>query len=1101
MVSNINQWLKELGLEKYIPLFVEQEIDESVLIELNEHDLEKLGLPLGPRKKLLKAIQNIQIPQERSRGVDNDRSFVTDTADAEKRQLSVMLCDLVGSTEMSQTVDPEDLREINRAYQDACTGAIERFGGYVARYMGDGVLAYFGYPQAHEDDAERAVRAGLAVVDAVTAINTDDVKYEGLELAVRVGVATGQVVVGDLIGEGAAQESAVVGETPNLAARLQAIAESNRVVVSQETQMLVGGSIRFEPMGQRILKGFKHSIEPWIVAGTGVGGGRFERSIPRGLGRFVGRNAEFERLRNDFQLASTGQLVVSHVIGEPGIGKSRLIFEFLKEVDDSANILEGHCASHGQATTFLPFIDLLRRTFGLDDKQEPNSLASHLKDNLNSLGVESKVHMPYILNLLGVSVPQIAETDPGMVGLRTREALVSLVFTYGRYKPVIVFVNDCHWIDGSSEAVLDTLVQKEAGHGVLILCTFRPEYEPEWGKSQTASSIELNPFSLAETKVLFSDRFKTTQIPEETFTELYERSGGNPFFAEELARHMQSKEQESSLSSNSEQGSTVPKTLEGLLLQRVDQLSPKARRLLQAASVMGRRFDHGLVTKVSGLLSSDDALHELIRQDLIYPDHGAQTHAYRFKHALLQDAVYNSLLTSDKKLLHSAIADGLKALYQYREYEIAEELARHYSIAKNADRAAQWAALAGEKALGLFAHEEAIFWFKQALELLSTEKQTDRKLLGRTLVNQMEAYCWEIDYPTMAALAEEHLPKVQAAGDAQHISRTFTWLGDAYINTGRFLDARSVADKALKVAKDLGDPACTGYALSMHLWLHAVTGDVGDADYIERESTRMLDIADETDDLYLKTLTYYSLALDLALRGYLDKARGWTSKSIAMGEQMEYSPAQVWAFCMHALIEVSDGNFEAAELDAHEAIRLAQSKYDHLMARMTLASVLISRGSTEVGMKMMNDIRHERKEKNLSQIGYMYWPDVVYGSGLASTGQFEKSVEYLEAAYQRFLEMGNPRAAALAALTLGEIYMKVEQNDQSEAARALQEAVRLGDETAMNVVVAQALVGLSTLSTVPQDKNDYITRAQSLSAPLECSVLEQRLSEAFNPQV
>ena len=285
MTSNIDLWLQKLGLEKYGPIFAEQEIDESVLTELTESDLENLGLPLGPRKKILSAIQTIEIPQVQSvSDIENDTHVVVETPSAEKRQLTVMFCDLVGSTEMSQRLDPEELREINTSYQVACTSAIEHFGGYVARYMGDGVLAYFGYPQAHEDDAERAVHAGLAIVEAVPAIKVDAKGQTGLEMAVRVGIATGSVVVGDLIGEGAAQEKTVVGETPNLAARLQSIASPNQVIVSADTQMLAGGSVRFESMGQRTLKGFTHSLETWQVVGTKIGGGRFERSISRAWG-------------------------------------------------------------------------------------------------------------------------------------------------------------------------------------------------------------------------------------------------------------------------------------------------------------------------------------------------------------------------------------------------------------------------------------------------------------------------------------------------------------------------------------------------------------------------------------------------------------------------------------------------------------------------------------------------------------------------------------------------------------------------------------------------------------------------------------------------
>jgi len=1103
MASNIDLWLQKLGLEKYGPIFAEQEIDESVLTELTEADLENLGLPLGPRKKILSAIQAIEISQVQSApDIENDIHVVVETPSAERRQLTVMFCDLVGSTEMSQRLDPEVLREINTSYQVACTSAIEHFGGYVARYMGDGVLAYFGYPQAHEDDAERAVCAGLAIVEAIPAIKVDAKGQAAPEMAVRVGIATGSAVVGDLIGEGAAQEKAVVGETPNLAARLQGIAGPNQVIVSSETQMLVGGSVRFESMGQRALKGFTHSLETWLVVGTEIGGGRFERSIPEGLGRFVGRNAELERLRTDLQQSAARQHVVSHIIGDPGIGKSRLVFEFMREFGDSTKILEGHCVSHGRTTVFLPFIDLLRRTFNLSYKHETESLTSRLSKELTSLDIDSSSHLPYLLNLLGINVPVIAETDPGLVGLRTRDALASIILAHSKLKPTVLFINNCHWIDRSSEDLLDSIVQSETVGRVLILCTFRPEYEPQWGKSSQVNAIELNPLSLAEAKLLFSDRFGTTQGHEDLFSELHERSGGNPFFAEELAHHMREQGQDLSSRIDPQQPVLVPKTLEGLLLQRVDRLSAKTRRFLQAASVMGRSFNDKLSAEVCGLASSDEALQELVGQDLVFPDRAVKPHGYRFKHALLQDTVYGSLLSSDRKALHQSIADGLNALYSERESEIAEELARHYTIAKDVKMASRWSELAGEKALGLFSHGDAVSWFRQSLDLQLSAKDTDQNLLGLTLTNQMEAHCWEIDYPGMTEIAEQHLPKIEAAGNEQHLSRIFTWLGDAYINTGRFVDALNALKNALKLAEEMGDLECTGYAMSMHLWVHSLTADVGDFDYVERESGPILEIAEKLDDLYLKMLIYYSLALDYVQRGYLVKAREWTSKSIDMGQQTDYSPAQVWALCIQAYAEVCEENHETAELDAREAVRLAQSKYDHLMARMTLGSVLITGGGIEEGVKILENTRQERKRRGLSQIGFMYWPDIVYGTGLISSGQFDAGVEYLDTTYRHFLELGNRRAAGLAALTLGEAWLQsdISPADRSTAAHSLREAVRLGEDSAMDGVVARALLGLSTLSIPHDDSRDYIARAQTLITALGSPALEQRLSDVVNRQ-
>jgi class 3 adenylate cyclase/tetratricopeptide (TPR) repeat protein len=1103
MASNIDLWLQELGLEKYGPIFAEQEIDETVLAELSESDLENLGLPLGPRKKILRAIQTLEIPQLQSApDIESSAHVVLKTPSAERRQLTVMFCDLVGSTEMSQRLDPEELRDINSDYQVACTSAIEHYGGYVARYMGDGVLAYFGYPQAHEDDAERAVCAGLAIVEAIPAIRVDAKGQAGLKMAVRVGIATGSVVVGDLIGEGAAQEKAVVGETPNLAARLQGIADPNEVIVSLDTQMLAGDSLRFESMGQRTLKGFAHSVETWRVVGTKIGGGRFERSIPGGLGRFVGRNAELERLRTDLQQSAVRRPVVSHIIGDPGIGKSRLVFEFMRELGDSTKILEGHCVSHGRTTVFLPFIDMLRRTFKLSHNHEIESLTSCLSEELTALDIDTRSHLPYLLNLLGVSVPVIAETDPGLVGLRTRDALASIILAHARLKPTVVFMNNCHWIDRSSEDLLDSLVQSEPENGVLILCTFRPEYEPQWGKSSQTNAIELNPLSLAEAKLLFSDRFGTTQSHEDLFSELHERSGGNPFFAEELAHHMQEQGQDLSSRIDPQQPVLVPKTLEGLLLQRVDRLSAETRRFLQAASVMGKSFNHKLSAEICGLASSDEALQELVGQDLVFPDRAVKPHGYRFKHALLQDTVYGSLLSADRKALHQSIADGLNALYCERESEIAEELARHYTIAKDVKMASRWSELAGEKALGLFSHGDAVSWFKQSLDLQLSEENIDQDLLGLTLTNQMEAHCWEIDYPAMTEIAEQHLPKIEAAGNEQHLSRIFTWLGDAYINTGRFSDALSASKKALKLAEEMEDLECTGYAMSMHLWLHSLTADVGDFDYVERESGQILEIAEKLDDLYLKMLIYYSLAQDYVQRGYLVKAREWTSKSIEMGQQTDYSPAQVWALCIQAYAEVCDENYETAELDAREAVRLAQSKYDHLMARMTLGSVLITGGGIEEGVKILENTRQERKSRGLSQIGFMYWPDIVYGTGLISSDQFDAGVEHLETICQHFLELGNRRAAGLAALALGEACLHSDRSpaDRSTAAQSLQEAVRLGEDSAMDGVVARALLGLATLSKAHDDIRDYLARAQTLIATLGSPALEQRLSNLVNRQ-
>lgn len=1055
MTSKVSQLLNALGLEKYQALFDAQEIDDEVLPELTAEDLAAIGLPLGPRKKLLKAIISLDGGDiDYSAGdlsVDLEDTSYVETSDANWRQLTVMFCDLVGSTELSQHVNPEKLREINRAYQDLCTETIETYEGYVARYMGDGVLAYFGYPQAYENDAERAVLAGLDLIEAMKSFDADSWPDPDLPPQVRVGIATGPVVVGDIIGEGASQESAVVGETPNLAARLQGVAEPGSIVISSATRQSAGSSILSKPLGQQTLKGFKDSIEPWRVTGASSGGGHFEQSVSMGLGRFVGRTAEMERLENDWLRVCNGEQVMSLVTGEAGIGKSRLVYEFLEQLTNTAIVLQGHCISHGSATPFLPFIDMLRRKFGTDDVYTDDALVNGIESGLHGLGLSDKGHLPFLLNLFGTSQPVLTDMDTGLIALRTREAIAAVIRAFAETAPTLLFINDCHWMDSSSEQVLDVIARSIRSQSLLTLCTARNEYEPSWLAGGSTSRVVLQPFSPAETKVLLSDRIGSNRIEEQIYDELYDRSGGNPFFAEELARHMREIGEERSTVATIAEGVapfSVPKTLEGLLLNRVDRLDRNAKVLLQAASVIGRRFPLALAARVSNIPDPGSAARALLQHELLIRDASVHGDSYLFKHALVQDAVYGSLLSSDRKALHRAIAAQLEQQYAGRDYEVIEEIAQHCIASDNMDSATRWTARAGEKALGLFAIKDALSWFGQSLELMRSGKQISEGILGPVLVNQMESLCWDIDYPAMLDLADQHLHQVRTSGDLRHVSRAHSWLADAHINTGSFREALADLKNAQKIADELGDLECQGYAQSMLIWLHAITFECGRADYAQDNMEQVLAIADELDDRFLKVLTYYSVALDMAHRGRFDVARNWAAKSITLGEEADYPPALTYGYCVRAFANMLDEKYDLTVPDAHEAVRIAACKYDSLMSKMTLGSALVLAGNLKEGMAILEQANGERE--SLSMIGFMYWPDVVYGLGLTLTDQSEVGTNLLESNYRKFLELGNPRAAALAAFTLGRVF---HENRDTRASIHLCEAVDLGQRTAMEGVV------------------------------------------------
>ena len=1127
MKSSIEEWLERLDLGKYARVFAEEEIDEEVLSELTEDDLEKLGLPLGPRKKLLKAISELQSGEAMTRAEVSsvsDPGELPGAPDAERRQLTVMFCDLVSSTELSQELDPEELREVTRAYQDACKPAIERFGGYVAKYMGDGILAYFGYPRAHEDDPDRAVRAGLAVVEAVQALDQIDIAPHSTSLAVRVGIATGPVVVGDLIGEGASQENAVVGETPNLAARLQGVAQPHEVVISSSTQSLTGGSLRFESMGEQSLKGFAIPVEAWRVTGVELGGGRFERVARAGLGRFVGRAAELQMLSDAWSRARGGKGVIVHVIGEPGIGKSRLIHEYRTQLQGPINVLEGHCMSHGGTTSFLPFIEMLRRAFGLSDEASSARLVEEMSAAINELGLNEKEHLPYLLNLLGVALPAITGVESELIGLRTRQALTAVIRAHSHRQPTILFINDCHWVDKSSEILLETIAHEEEPGSLLTLCSFRPEYHAPWDKSERVRTVPLGPLSASEVTLLFSSWFESESIGDGSIKAFFDWCGGNPLFAEELAHHLRQHgrpDWDVTAKVGEGQATSVPETLVGLLLQRVDRLSQETRHLLQAGSVMGRRFRSDVVAEVAGVSDPMTAFQEAEREDLILRDTAVQTSGYYFRHALVHDAIYSSLLIRNRRALHGVVATCLERHYRGREFEIAEELSRHFKISEDFSTAARWAAVAGDKALALFAIQNAKSWYSQALDLLSTGPEAEDSLFADVLVNQLEVYCWEIDYPGMVALAEQRLSRVEALGGTKHVSRIFSWLGEAYINSAQFPEAKMALERALAIADELLDPECIGYATAELMWLHAMTANGDDEVVMQLEpaSRRVLEIAEQLDDRFLRTVVHYVMALDLAQRGYLDQACAWASQSIELGRETGYPPASSWGYCIRAYAQAWAEDYDSAVFDAREAVRVGQSKYDRLMAKMTLGSALVLQGSTADGRALLEEAKEERIGH--SMIGFMYWPDMVYGLAILSSGEPDQGLKVLGDTYRRFLELGHRRAASQVRLLIGEAYadmacseapgplsmgkQKFESSQTlpdaaSRALESLEQAMEMGEETKMDGVVARALLGLGMLAKASGRKDealDHLRHARKRAAPLGWPALELKIKEAI----
>ena len=705
---DVGAWLRGLGLARYEQAFRDHDIDAGLLPTLTADELRELGVTsLGHRKRLLAAIADLK----RS----NDFRTPVPAGQAERRQLTVMFVDLVGSTTLSTRLDPEDMRELLHVYQNTVTGEVARWGGHVAHLMGDGVLAYFGWPRADEDDAECAVRAGLAIALAVGRLPAPTAET----LAVRIGIASGLVVVGDLIGEGGSQTEEVVGETPNLAARLQEVAAAGAVVIAEGTRRLLGEVFELQPLEPRALKGFARPVRGFRVVGERPAGSRFEARRAGGLLPMVGRDQELALVLERWRQAAAGEGQAVLLVGEAGIGKSRLVRATLDVVEGEAHTaLRYQCSPHHTGTALWPIAQQLGFAAGFAPADTEESKLGKLEALLRQGAEDVATAAALIAPLLGLDASArcpLPELTPRQRRDRTLVFLVQQLLGLARRRPVLMVLEDAHWIDPTTLELVGQALDRIAAARVLMLVTTRPDGQPTLGGHPHVTRLTLNRLGRGPSEALVAHLTGGRGLPAALLGTIAARTDGVPLFVEELTKAVLE------AGTAGAAGPVVPASLHASLMARLDRV-PGVKEAAQVAACIGREFAYPLLAAVwpAGEAELRAALDRLIAAELVFGRGTPPEASYAFKHALVRDAAHESLLKAQRQQVHARIVGAMEQRFPETATTEPELLAQHCTEAGLVEQAVDYWQRAGQQALARSAMAEAMAQLTKGLEALAS---------------------------------------------------------------------------------------------------------------------------------------------------------------------------------------------------------------------------------------------------------------------------------------------------------------------------------------------------------------------------------------------
>ncbi len=916
-MQSVSSWLKSLSLDQYSQVFADNDVDLEVLRILGDKDLQDLGVSFGHRKKLLKAIAELNGAEatQLARG-----PAAASDAGGERRQLTVLFCDMVGSTALAQKLDPEQLRELMRSYQQACGAVVEKYGGHVAQYLGDGLMVYFGWPQAHEDDAERAVRAGLEIVASVKQVAAQSA------LQVRVGIATGPVVVGETGAGDASVPKAAVGETPNLAARLQGLAGADDVVIAPGTHRLLGGTFDYLDLGEHALKGIIEPVHAWQVVRLALAEGRFEAAHrSAGLTPLVGRAEEIDLLLRRWEQARSGEGQVALVSGEPGIGKSRTTHTLRERIAARPHIAVSYqCSPFQTLSALYPVIDQLERAAGLTREDSVDRKLDKIEALLAQGSEDPRSVAALFAQLLSLPAgryPPLA-LSPQKQKEKTLQALVAQVEGLSRRQPLLIVLEDAHWIDPTTQELFDLIVARIPELPVLVLVTFRPEYAEHWSGPDFVSELHLTRLSRRQGAQLVDKVTGGKPLPAEVLAQIVAKTDGVPLFVEELTKTIL----ESALLKD--EGNryelagplpplAIPSTLHDSLMARLDRL-PRVKEVAQLGACIGREFSHELLASVSPIGEEVlvVALRQLDEAQLMVRRGTPPAATYSFKHALVQDAAYTSLLKTTRQHHHAAIATAMTQRFAETAETQPEFVAHQFTEAGMLREAITWWQKAGKRASQRAAVPECVANYCRGLDLVASlpaSLERDQAELGLQVglaFALMLAKGWAAPETGLAIERAAELGRgLSKAGQA---GTDLYWAlrapGTFYFTRGQYRLADEIAEECLLVAAKSGDldvridshnlRAMTAYALAKFT-LAREHAERGFALYGPGRRSHPLLVGQDT-----KIRLSWWHAWTLWWQGYPDQALERGREVVAYSQQATHPFEKSWALMILGTVHI-----------------------------------------------------------------------------------------------------------------------------------------------------------------------------------------------------